>query len=107
MGWYLRRSVKFGPLRLNLSKSGVGWSVGVKGAQIGHGPRGRYVHVGRGGLYYRQTISSNTAQAASRQQPVTSAPDPGAVIVVMVALVAAGFALAAGSAVGALLLFGL
>ncbi len=40
MGWYFRRSVKFGPLRLNFSKSGVGYSYGVKGLRVGTGPRG-------------------------------------------------------------------
>jgi hypothetical protein len=29
MGWYFRRAIGFGPFRLNLSKSGLGWSVGV------------------------------------------------------------------------------
>ena len=29
MGWYLRKSFSFGPLRLNLSKSGLGYSFGV------------------------------------------------------------------------------
>lgn len=58
MGWYFRRSVKFGPLRLNLSKSGVGYSVGVKGLRVGTGPRGSYVAGGRYGLYYRQYLKS-------------------------------------------------
>lgn len=58
MGWYLRKSLKIGPLRLNLSKSGLGGSVGVKGLRVGTGPRGRYLHAGREGLYYRQSIGS-------------------------------------------------
>jgi hypothetical protein len=56
MGWYLRKSFSFGPLRLNLSKSGLGYSFGVKGARIGTGPRGNYIHMGRYGLYYLPTI---------------------------------------------------
>ena len=56
MGFYLRKSVKVGPFRFNLSKSGVGVSGGVKGLRIGSGPRGNYIHMGRGGLYYRKTI---------------------------------------------------
>ncbi|WP_404975704.1 DUF4236 domain-containing protein [Weissella paramesenteroides] len=31
MGFRYRKSKNFGPLRINLSKSGVGWSVGSKG----------------------------------------------------------------------------
>src|SRR5580658_8587079 len=58
MGWYLRKSFSFGPLRLNLSKSGLGYSFGVKGARIGTGPRGSYIHMGRYGLYYRQSLGT-------------------------------------------------
>jgi hypothetical protein len=57
MGFYVRKGFNFGPLRLNLSGSGLGASVGVKGARIGVGPRGSYIHMGRGGLYYRQTLT--------------------------------------------------
>ncbi|AYG64065.1 DUF4236 domain-containing protein [Rhizobium jaguaris] len=58
MPFYIRKSVKAGPFRFNFSKGGVGVSVGVKGLRIGTGPRGHYIHVGRGGLYYRASISS-------------------------------------------------
>ncbi len=58
MGLYLRKSFRAGPIRFNLSKSGIGVSAGVKGARIGTGPRGAYVHAGRYGLYYRQQLSS-------------------------------------------------
>ena len=70
MGFYIRKGFNFGPLRLNLSRSGLGASIGVKGARIGVGPRGSYVHLGRGGLYYRQTIASPSA----REQPSQDAP---------------------------------
>lgn len=36
MGFYFRKSFKAGPARINLSKSGVGWSVGTKGFRFGH-----------------------------------------------------------------------
>jgi hypothetical protein len=58
MGFYFRKSVSFGPVRFNFSKSGVGVSVGVKGARISTGPRGTYVHAGRNGFYYRQRIDT-------------------------------------------------
>ena len=34
MGIRFRKSIQFGPLRINLSKSGIGWSVGGKGARF-------------------------------------------------------------------------
>lgn len=57
MGLYVRKSVKIGPVRLNVSKSGVGASVGVKGARVSVNPKGKVdLHAGRGGLYYRQRV---------------------------------------------------
>lgn len=35
MGWSYRKSVKIGPFRINVSKSGVGYSVGGKGFRTG------------------------------------------------------------------------
>ena len=68
MGFYIRKSVRVGPLRFNLSKSGVGVSAGIPGLRVGTGPRGTYVHMGRGGLYYRQTLST-PGQLSQPQQP--------------------------------------
>lgn len=51
MGFYIRKSFKLGPIRFNLSKSGVGVSAGVKGARVGVNPKGKkYLQVGRGGI---------------------------------------------------------
>ena len=77
MGIYLRKSVSVGPFRFNLSKSGVGVSVGVKGLRVGAGPRGNYVHMGRGGVYYRATIPGSTPTAASSKLPGRTRPAPG------------------------------
>jgi hypothetical protein len=72
MGFYFRKALNFGPFRLNLSRSGVGVSVGVKGARIGVSPRGQtYIHAGRGGFYYRQTLSPGLTH------PRTTTPPPG------------------------------
>lgn len=65
MGWYLRKSFSSGPIRFNLSKSGLGMSFGVKGARLGIGPRGAYTHLGRGGLYYRSSYSGSRRQRTS------------------------------------------
>jgi Protein of unknown function (DUF4236) len=56
-GLYLRRGVSIGPVRVNVSTSGLGGSVGVKGARVGRRPDGsKYVHAGRGGAYYRKEL---------------------------------------------------
>lgn len=75
MGFYIRKSVSAGPFRFNLSGSGLGMSVGVKGFRLGTGPRGNYVHMGRGGLYYRASLGGPKRQAAQRQ-PHPPAPRP-------------------------------
>jgi hypothetical protein len=59
MGFFYRKSVGFGPIRLNFSKSGIGVSAGVRGARVSTGPRGTYVHAGRNGFYYRQRIDGS------------------------------------------------
>lgn len=65
MPFYLRKSVSVGPFRFNLSTSGVGISVGVRGFRVGTGPRGHYVRIGRGGIAYRVTLAS----APGRRDP--------------------------------------
>jgi hypothetical protein len=60
VGFYLRKSVSVGPFRFNLSQSGIGVSTGFKGFRVGTGPRGNYVHMGRGGLYFRATLPSGS-----------------------------------------------
>jgi len=59
VGFYFRKSINFGGVRFNLSKSGIGMSVGVKGFRVGTGPRGNYIHMGRNGLYYRVALGGN------------------------------------------------
>src|SRR5258708_39666227 len=71
MGWYLRKSFGFGPLRVNLSKSGVGYSMGVRGARIGTNSRGTYIRVGRGGVYYQKYLET---KSASQPPPIPSQP---------------------------------
>ncbi len=70
MGFYLRKAFGFGPFRLNLSRSGLGVSFGVKGARIGVGPRGSYIHAGRGGIYYRQSLNPGAPRPRSLPAPV-------------------------------------
>ena len=81
MGFYIRKAFSAGPIRFNLSKSGIGISAGVTGARIGRSPGGRtYVHGGRWGLYYRKTLSSGSGSGRSRggtrRSPAASAGAP-------------------------------
>jgi hypothetical protein len=41
MGFYYRKSVSLGPFRVNVSKSGLGYSVGGRGFRTGISARGR------------------------------------------------------------------
>ncbi|XLZ71476.1 DUF4236 domain-containing protein [Massilia sp. SR12] len=75
MGFYLRKSVSVGPLRFNLSKSGLGVSAGMKGLRFGVGPRGNYVRMGHGNIYYRATLPP-TAPSGRAARPATPAAPP-------------------------------
>lgn len=76
MGFSFRKSVKIGPVRLNASKSGLGVSVGVKGARIGVNSKGKvYGSAGANGLYYRTQLSpakrkKSVGKQASDIQPM-------------------------------------
>lgn len=81
MGFYLRKSFRMGPVRLNLSKSGLGVSAGVTGARVGLTSQGKaYVHGGRGGLYIREYASSSKrsrGQSQTGNEPVVLYEDTG------------------------------
>lgn len=71
MGFRLRKSIRLGKnVRINLSKSGLGASVGVKGARIGTGPRGTRTTLtvpGTGISYTKQTGKKKQAQKEPEQ----------------------------------------
>ncbi len=71
MGFYLRKSLRVGPIRFNLSKSGIGVSAGIKGFRVGTGPRGNYIHMGRGGIYYRKTFAHSSKTDTPSPQEYT------------------------------------
>ncbi len=70
---HIRKGINFGPIRLNLSRSGLGASFGVKGARVGIGPKGRYIHVGRHGLYYRKQLNDGERP---HDHPLQPEPEP-------------------------------
>jgi DNA polymerase-3 subunit epsilon len=57
MGFYVRTSLRAGPFRFGLSRSGLGVSVGVPGFRVGAGPRGNYVRLGTAGVHYLATTA--------------------------------------------------
>lgn len=66
MNILVRKTWNFGPLRLNLSKTGLGGSIGCAGLRLGiaaHG--GIYVHFSRGGLSYRKYLFSGRREEAA------------------------------------------
>ena len=65
MGFYFRKSVSFGGVRFNFSKSGVGASVGVKGFRVGTGPRSNYIHMGMKGVYYRAALGTKKYKSST------------------------------------------
>lgn len=73
MAFYIRKAFRLGPVRLNLSKSGLGVSVGVKGARISTGPAGTQFHAGRHGLYYRKRLRLPTGSPDIGSKPTGSA----------------------------------
>jgi hypothetical protein len=57
MGFFFRKSINLGILRINFSKSGVGFSIGIPGLRIVKPAKGKiYFHAGKNGFYYRKTI---------------------------------------------------
>jgi hypothetical protein len=78
MGWRFRRSAKLGPFRLNLSKSGLGWSVGNRFVRIGKRSDGRVVQtvsLPGTGLSEQHTIGG------SRSVPVRRSSGCGALVI--------------------------
>lgn len=80
MGLSVRKSVRVGPFKFNLSNSGIGVSAGIKGLRVGTGPRGNYIHMGLGGFHYRHTLSSTrpapTASTPRALRPSSMRPEP-------------------------------
>lgn len=74
MGFYIRKSKSVGPVRFNLSKSGIGVSTGIKGARISTGPNGTYINLGRNGLYYRKKLGGKV-----KNQKYNSTPNSPAI----------------------------
>lgn len=70
MAWRLRKTLNLGAgFRLNLSKSGVGLSGGVRGFRIGIGPRGKRVQVSAPGTGLGYSLEEGWQQPVRRTRP--------------------------------------
>ena len=60
MGLYFRKRIKIcNGVSLNLSKKGLGLSMGVKGCRVSVNSNGqKQLNIGANGVYYRKTISA-------------------------------------------------
>jgi len=84
VGWGFRKSIKVGGAKVNLSKSGVGVSVGTKGARVGVSSKGNaYTSLGSHGVYHRGNLGSGKS-SGSRQGKAQSAAWKGVYIVFLI-----------------------
>ncbi len=71
MGFYLKKSINLGPLKLNLSNSGIGISTGTKGLRTGVDSKGRmYVSGGKGVLRYKKYLSTKKGAASEGESGI-------------------------------------
>ncbi len=80
MGWRFRRSIRIAKgVHLNISKSGLGISAGVKGLRVGVGPRGPYTSAGipGTGLYSIQYSPSGRRNGSGNEVSPPDAIAPG------------------------------
>ena len=65
MGLRFRKSINIGPLRINFSKSGVGFSLGVKGFRVSRSAKGKMTATASlpgTGLSYVQNLDKDSIQ---------------------------------------------
>jgi len=82
MGWGFRKSINLGPLRINASKSGIGYSIGGRGFRVGKDARGRSyrsISIPGTGIYNRtytkkRAVSTPTTYNSSSQTSLNSPP---------------------------------
>ena len=65
MGLRFRKSINIGPLRINFSKSGIGFSLGVKGFRVSRSAKGKMTATASlpgTGLSYVQDLDADSIQ---------------------------------------------
>lgn len=76
MGFRFRKSVKMGPVRVNFSKSGVGYSVGGKGFRVTKRADGKVqttTSIPGTGISYVETVGGKKSAPAQRPSPARTA----------------------------------
>jgi hypothetical protein len=67
MPFFFRKSFHFGPLNVNVSSSGVGWSFGLLGFRIGKHPSGRwYLNFFKWGFGYHQELTDGSRSSKAK-----------------------------------------
>jgi hypothetical protein len=85
MGWPFRRSKSFGLLKLNFSKSGLGFSFGVPGARVGVNAKGKkYLRGGIPGTGLTYQSSLPDGQPGQSPQPTSGVSPLGILIALIV-----------------------
>lgn len=74
MGFGFKKSKNFGGFKVNLSKSGIGFSTGVKGFRVSAEPNGVNLNAGRNGIYYRKKLDSSN-ENNSQNIDIQNEPD--------------------------------
>jgi len=93
MAWNYRKSLRFpGGIRINLSKSGVGYSWGFRGFRVGKSSKGRVmrtISLPGTGIYSRTTLRG---AGSNRAQPSTAKSNSLALVLLLFVLVFLSFA---------------
>lgn len=79
MSWRWRRTLRQGPFSINMSKSGIGWSINLGLFRYGVNPMGRkYISAGipGTGLYYYKYLNSFGIKQPHAYQPPTAVGGP-------------------------------
>ena len=77
MGWRFRRSMRFGPLRLNASKSGIGYSWGIPGIRVSTSPTGKrylWLSLPGTGLAWSKEIGRRTPGTTQQRKTISRLP---------------------------------
>jgi hypothetical protein len=78
MSWRFRRVISGGPFRLNLSRSGIGWSVGIPGMRYGRSATDApYVSLGFPGLGLYWFKYLRDRRSGERRITSTMSSEPG------------------------------
>jgi hypothetical protein len=76
MGWRFHRTLRTGPINWNLSKRGVGWSIGIPGLRYGRTPADiPYISIGipQTGIYWIKYFNPAASPISAKSSlPVTT-----------------------------------